>query len=226
MKHLMKVTLMALVAMFAFSTVADAQLGGLLKSSGLLKSKKQKQKEAIDKYNAEVDARNQAEKKAAQEKVYEVNDWKTGGKISTTRIFGCDPVKKNQVYMREANWRDKAMKKKIIEQFVSDVQFDNRKLADDNRLKNRKIVEVVFEETDWRIIYTSESKINIEYRLVPFTVVAELSNGMTICERWVCWNDYQGGGNYSESFTFKDKQLRELIMDWEHNPNADPLAGL
>lgn len=33
MKHFMKVSLMALVAMFAFNTVADAQLGGLLKKA-------------------------------------------------------------------------------------------------------------------------------------------------------------------------------------------------
>lgn len=225
MSKTVKVLFMALIAMFVFSTTADAQLGGLLNSGGgLFKSKKQKQKEAIEKYNAEVDARNQAEKKAAQEKVYEVNDWKTGGKMSTTRIYGWNPGTKQNLFEKEANWRDKAMKKRIIEQFIDELNFKNKKLSDDNRLKNRKVVDVIFEEAEWLIKYTSELKLNIEYRSMPFIAVVELSNGMTICERWVCFNDYKGAGNYSENFTFNDKEIRWILIDWEHDPNADPLA--
>ena len=66
MKHSLKISFMALVAMFAFSTVADAQLGGLLKKAKQavgVKSKEEKQMEAM----VEMQKKEQAQYKAARD---------------------------------------------------------------------------------------------------------------------------------------------------------------
>ena len=57
MKRTIKVSMMAVIAMFAFSTVADAQFGGLLKGaskavgSGLIKGKKKTKAENVEVMN-------------------------------------------------------------------------------------------------------------------------------------------------------------------------------
>ena len=61
MKHLMKVSLMALVAMFAFNTTADAQLGGLLKKAKAAVSGKSSQNNAGQAIYDQMKAREAAE---------------------------------------------------------------------------------------------------------------------------------------------------------------------
>ncbi len=114
---------MALVAMFAFSTMASAQfgLGGLMK----------KKKKAVE---------------------CEVVTWKTGDKVTLTNPFSEDPKTMQQLYSWEENFSDKAMKAKIQELFMDDEAFNNKKRAAGEVAKDRKIFEILYSYNDWRIV--------------------------------------------------------------------------
>ena len=77
MNHSLKISLMALVAMFAFNTTADAQFGGLLKKAKQAVSSKPKES-AFDKRKREEREKKEAEWEAEVKKEYEVRNWKTG----------------------------------------------------------------------------------------------------------------------------------------------------
>ena len=237
MKHLMKVSLMALVAMFAFNTTADAQLGGLLKKAKQAVGGQSKEK-AYD--PREARAAKEAAEIAARTGQVELKNWKTGeiGKVENTFVWRGEPAQiktSEMIYYNEKNFSDKASKKKIIELFLDDEKFNNRKRAADDILKDRKIVAVLFKADSWTI--NRDNIDNITSRMIEMQVVSELTNGFTICDEWVVGNDYAGGGNYADAMRFtlkittkgaygKNGEYRWYLKDWEHKADADPLKDL
>ena len=247
MKHFMKVSLMALVAMFAFNTTADAQLGGLLKKakSAVMGTSSQdaywEQQKKYDKMAKEQAAKNAAEdaEREARLKEVEVKSWKTGKmeKVANPFIINnklASPETTAQIYAKEKNFSDKDSKKKIIEQFLDDEKFNNRKRGANDVLKDRKVVEIVFLDDSWSINRTNMG--DIKSRTMEFYAISEMTNGFTVCDRYYANNTYAGGGNYEVNIRFSlketyhsgssDGQYRWFVVDWEHKDNADPLAGL
>lgn len=236
MKHFMKVSLMALVAMFAFNTVADAQLGGLLKKAKQavgVKSKDPSQ-EYYDML-AKEKAEKEATENAAKSKMYEMNNWIAGNKVQASNVFApiTTPISKAKIYEWEGNFRDKAMKKNIIEQFVDDEAFKNKKRTD-GMMKDRKVVEIVFKDQDWHIIRNNASVIT--GRNLEIYVISEIAIGFTICEKYNVYSKYTGSGAYSDTFEFdltifpgkfgSRDWCQWMVTDWEHKADANPLAGL
>ena len=248
MKHLMKVSLMALVAMFAFNTTADAQFGGLLKkakaavggkSSADSYMEREKQLDEVRKQRAEKAAAETAAHNEANKQV-QIKNWKTGGIDTVDNPFTKDgkvaaPITSATYYKYEKNFSDKAMKKKIIEAFLDDEKFNNRKRESGDLLKDRKVVEVVFLNDGWKI--NRNNLDDIVSRTIEISVISETTNGYTVCDDYYVNNTYTGGGTYEDSFKFKmhetykgaygkDGEHRWFVTDWEHKDNADPLAGL
>ena len=220
MKRTIKVSMMALVAMFAFSTVANAQFGGLLKGaskavgSGLIKGKKKTKSENV-----------------------EVMNWKAGQMVTVENPFNAEakPWKSEWIYDKEKNFQDKEMKKKLVELYLDDEKFNNRKRAADDITKDRKIVEILFVDDSWK--FNRDNLGDILSRYLNFLVVSELTNGFTIVDECYVVNKYTGGGNYDTNFKFSldvmaytnfgtyikyDK--RYLVTDWQHKDDADPMA--
>ena len=237
MKQTIKTTVMVLVAMFAFSTVADAQFGKLKSLVGG-KSKKEKQDEKMKEmqqqmqadYKAKQKADNDAyisKLKAEKEKVWDLYSWKEGKVVQGHNHFYGDtePISKTKLYSWEENFRDKEMKKKIAEAFMDYEKFENRKRNEKFFYKDRKVVAVMFNRTDWKILRDKWDAIT--GREMYIKVVSELTDGFTMADTYKVSSPYTGSGNYSENFEFElDTKYRWMITDWEHNPNADPLADL
>ena len=220
MKRTMKVSVMALVAMFAFSTAADAQFGGLLKGaskavgSGLIKGKKKTKAENVEAMN-----------------------WKAGQVVTVQNPFSPEakPWKSEWIFDKEMNFQDKEMKKKLVELYLDDEKFNNRKRAADDILKDRKIVEILFVDDSWK--FNRDNLGDILSRYLNFLVVSELTNGFTIVDECYVVNKYTGGGTYDTNYKFSldvmaytnfgtyikyDK--RYLVTDWQHKDDADPMA--
>lgn len=233
MKHLMKVSLMALVAMFAFSTAADAQLGGLLKKAKAAvtgnssKNAYYEQQEKYEKLAKEQEAKNAAEAAAKAESVMmvEVKNWKTGKMETVQNPYqkSNPPYTADMIYKDEKNWQDVDSKKQIIQSILSDDKFENRKRAADDIEKDRKLVAVIFACNDWAVRYYTDGTIN--KREVELYTVFELSNGLTRAQLCYYSQKYTGGGEYSKALTFRPGGIN-LVKDWEHKDNADPLADL
>lgn len=242
MKNSIKTTALALVAMFAFSTAANAQFG-LGKLKGLVSGKKQNSlneqqyEQAKKAYESRMAAEEAAQKELEElkNKQYEVNDWKTGGKVQTKNPFpDRAPVTKSFIYRSEENFRDKEMKKNIVQQFMENEEFDNKKRFDGFIMTDRKIVNIVFASPDWGIQRDKWGE--IVSRNLYIMVVSEITSGLTVCEKYVVIAPYTGAGKYSDTFKFqvagesaygsfaKVQYFQWLVTDWEHDPNADPLA--
>ena len=240
MKHLMKVSLMALVAMFAFSNPADAQFGKLLKkakqAAGLEKSSSMDQRmEALKKEEEAEKAKKAAMEDSLRNAKFEVLNWKTGQKESVKDPFlrtGVGVKTTKDIYSYEANFTDKESKQKVAQAFIDWDKFTNRKREDNEILKDRKVVAVLFCYQDWKLYKDTWG--NIKSRFQDIFVISELTNGLTIYERFAVENTNTGGGTYSNSYDFtliKDgfglkNQFRDLVSDWKHKDNADPLADL
>ena len=238
MKHLMKVSLMALVAMFAFNTTADAQLGGLLKKakaavrgkSDADKAKdvqKQLQAEKAEKDKANLNSY-QAKMKALSEKLWDLYSWKEGKVVQGHNHFYGDtePISKTKLYSWEENFRDKEMKKKIVEAFLDYEKFENRKRSEKYFYKDRKVVSVLFHNVDWKILRNGLDIIT--GRQMFIYVVAELSDGFTMVDEYKVYTPYTGAGAYSENFEFEMVGFKAawMLTDWEHKADADPLKDL
>ncbi|MBQ6964040.1 MAG: hypothetical protein IJP79_10095 [Paludibacteraceae bacterium] len=242
MKQTFKISVMAIAAMFTLSTAADAQfgLGGL---KGMIGGKKQnslmeeQQKRAKADYEARMAQENaaQAELEELKNKQYEVNNWKTGQKVQSKNPFpDRAPIGKAYIYRLEENFRDNEMKKNIIQQFMENEKFDNKKRFDGFIMKDRKVVSILFASPDWSIQRDKWGE--IISRNLSLMVVSEIASGLTVCEKCVVIDPYTGGGKYSDTFKFevageksaydsfaKVQYFQWLVTDWEHDPNADPL---
>ena len=240
MKHSLKISLMALVAMFAFNTTADAQFGGLLKKAKQAVSSKPKES-AFDKRKREEREKKEAEWEAEVKKEYEVKNWKTGGIMIVAKVF---PTNK-PVSAKEASagydFDDKENKQGIVKQLLTFLDSNKSKLQYLQDLKlgdafvGRKVVAVFFRNKDW-IVDTNALGVPIRRR-VFLNIISELGSGITVAEDYEVWNAYQGNGKYSGLYEFgvtrkngsSDYYKRTIanqwmITDWVHDPNADPMA--
>ena len=129
------------------------------------------------------------------------------------------------------------MKKNIIEQFLDDEKFNNKKREAGSLMKDRKVVAILFMDADWKIDRDKWDAITGRY--AGINVVSELALGFTIVEEYNVSSKYQGAGAYSDTFQFdlryfpgKTESYRHtvyrqfMLKDWEHDPNADPLKDL
>jgi hypothetical protein len=179
-------------------------------------------------------------KSGKKSRTYEVRNWKTGQMTAVTdkelggfiQADGGNVLLKAEdmlitakdLYNEEENWKDKAAKKSIIEQILSDDKFDNRKRDDDDIFKDRKIVAVLFRDRDWQEVYAEGEKTGHSVRVI---IVSELANGLTRAD----WNQYKaaykGFGEYSETINKWGATAKYLyVIDWKHQDDADPLADL
>ena len=143
-----------------------------------------------------------------------------------------------KIFEKEANFQDKEMKQKIREAFMSDENFNNRKRTAEDIMKDRKVVALLFMAGNWQI--KRDKWENIESRLIGLRVISELTNGLTVAEKYLVNNKYEGGGSYSTTFNIKiDEEYwkaankpgfwvteRRLVTDWEHKEDADPLKDI
>ena len=237
MKKTVKVLFMAFVAMFAYNTVAEAQIGGLLKKaksavSGKSDADKAKdtQKQLQSDYQAKQKSQVDAYKEkmtALREKLWDLYSWKEGKVVQGHNHFYGDtePISKSKLYSWEENFRDKEMKKKIVEAFVDNEKFENRKRNEKYFYKDRKVVAVMFSSADWKILRDRWDAIT--GRQMYIKVVSELSDGFTMADTYKVYTPYTGAGKYSENFEFElDTKYRWMITDWEHKDDADPLKDL
>ena len=226
MKHSLKISFMALVAMFAFSTVADAQLGGLLKKAkqAVGVEKKETAAERATRISQESQkARQDAEAAKANEKhPVTVYNFKFKDNMTIENFWPSrKPYTKEQIFNREKSFSNKEMKKKIVEAYLDNEKINNRKRAANDLLKDRKVVEVIFVDDNW-VDYSSAK----EKRYLNFLVITEVNQGFTVCEENRVFQKYLGAGTYSDVLTLADIPEEHLVVDWEHKDNADPMAGL
>ena len=178
-------------------------------------------------------------KSGNKSRTYEVRNWKTGQMMTVTdkelggfvqKEGGNVLLKKedmlitsNELYQEEVNWKNMADKKSIIGQILSDDKFDNRKRAADDLYKDRKIVAVLFKDTDWKDVYSDGQKTDHSVYVI---IVSELANGMTRAD-WVQYiAAYKGWGEYSETIRLWSTAKHRTVIDWEHKDDADPLTDL
>ena len=178
-------------------------------------------------------------KSGNKSRTYEVRNWKTGQMMTVTdkelggfiqKEGGNVLLKKEdmlitskELYQEEVNWKNMADKKSIIGQILSDDKFDNRKRADNDLYKDRKIVAVLFLDTDWKDVYSDGVKTD---HSVCVIIVSELANGMTRAD-WVQYiAAYKGLGEYSETIRVWSTSKHRTVIDWEHKDDADPLSDL
>ena len=242
MRHSIKIFVMAFVAMFVFNTVAVAQfgVGGLIK-----KATQKKDKEVLGKsYSKDGQLMFNGKPVDMTYKEVTVKNWQTG-KMETIEnpILRGDgkpeqPVTSQKIFEKEANFQDKEMKQKIREAFMSDENFNNRKRTAEDIMKDRKVVALLFMAGNWQI--KRDKWENIESRLIGLRVISELTNGLTVAEKYLVNNKYEGGGSYSTTFNIKiDEEYwkaankpgfwvteRRLVTDWEHKEDADPLKDI
>ena len=140
MKHSIKISVMALVAMFAVSTTADAQsIIGLGKR--LLKKK--------DKVEVTDPKTGETTVKKTDKGVCEVTSWKTGEMVTVEKFYASMKVMTaDEIWGWEKNFRDKEGKKEMIEFLLDNEKFENRKRAADHRYKDRKLVQCIFRNDD------------------------------------------------------------------------------
>lgn len=226
----MKVSLMALVAMFAFNTVADAQLGGLLKKAKAAvtgtssKDAYFKQQEQLEKARKEQEARFAKEK--ANKGTCVVKNWKTGEMMETEKLYASMEVfTAEQILDWEQNFRDKEGKKVLIQYIMDEEKFENKKRKAENINKDRKLVQVIFRKDDWRLYHDNWG--NITSRSMWVAEIYELTNGTTLVNSIEYDQKCIGSGKYSDTFSWiQGTGKYGLVKDWEHKENADPLADL
>lgn len=209
MKHSIQITLLALIAAFAFSTTADAQLG-----LGKLIQKKEKV----------VDPKTGKTVKLRSDQSF-VRNWKTGEMEIVDNPFEKSYTTK-ELYYSAKELGNREAKRHIIMDVVSGEQVKNQKRDANHLFKDCKIVEFIFERAGW-------CGNPGEDRYIQFYVIYELTSGVTAVYEYRAWSDYLGYGNYSDSYIYKTGQAGApesgmrgpgLVKDWEHDPNADPLA--
>lgn len=232
MKQTLKISVMALVAMFAFSTAADAQFGKLKSLVGG-KKKEPTFQERIDAEKKKKDD----EWEALTKKMWEVSNFMIPtGKMTSTNLFPANDPQPTKEFTKEGiNFADKESKKSITEQVIGYLTSDKKKSEDGPIIGSRKPVKFIFTQQDWRV--EANSLGTPIRRIYQVWVISELSIGTTIAEKVTIWSAYQGGGNYSKSYEIgverkpgsseywkKDIKWQYMLTDWQHDPNADPLA--
>lgn len=247
MKHSLKISFMAFVAMFAFSTVADAQLGGLLKKAKQavgVKSKEEKQMEAM----VEMQKKDQAQYKAARDqeaanfeaekkKTFEVMNYATGKMMTMTNLFPPnEPVTAEWLtttgFMKAQSFSDVESKKNVIEHVIDFMKVQS---ATDGAMKTRKVVDVLFTRSDWNVMRNGLGVPT--HRNLGVWVISELPLGITIAELVTLTSEYQGGGTFAKACKCEmnldplqtqkwnvKTRFQYMIKDWKHDPNADPMA--
>ena len=197
MKHLMKVSLMAFVAMFVFNTTADAQLGGLLKKAKAAVSGKSSQNNAGQAIYDQMKAREaeEAAKMAEIQKQAVISPYNASaelkeGMVRTIFTVGGQKMmldqhsgfckeygKKDNMYVLEdaeaqkllkSKWKDEAFMKRALEDFA--------------------------DKHEDRTAYSRE----ITYRYFRVYILFELEDGHNIIAPFdVCENN-AGPNNYDE----------------------------
>ena len=238
MKKTFKVSVMAIVAMFAFTTVADAQFGlGKLKNLTKKKEKKSSWQEQMEAEKAKKDAEWEAEVK----KEYTVKNWKTGEMMTVANLFPTNKPVSAEVASAGYDFDDKENKQGIVKQLLTFLDSNKSKLQYLKDLNlgesfvGRKVVAVIFRDKDW-IVDLNALGVPVRRR-VFLNVISELGSGLTVAEDYEVWNAYQGNGKYSGLYEFgitrkhgsSDYYKRTIanqwmITDWVHNPDADPMA--
>ena len=215
MKHSIKISVMALVAMFAFSTAADAQsIIGLGKR--LLKKK--------DKVEVTDSKTGETTVKTTTKGVCEVKNWKTGEMMTVEKLYESMKVlTADEIWGKEKNFRDKEGKKLIADFVIDNEKFENRKRKAESVRKDRKLVQIVFMQDDWQL-YRNNLGI-LTGRSMWINKIFELSNGATMWESIELKQDY-AGDNYSDFYEIMGTGNYGYAKDWEHKEDADPLKDL
>ena len=166
--------------------------------------------------------------KAESEKLWDLYSWKEGKVVQGhNHFYGyTEPISKSKLFSWEENFRDKEMKKKIVEAFLDYEKFENRKRSEKYFYKDRKVVAILFTNSDWKILRNSLD--DITGRQMYIKAVSELTDGFTMADTYKVYTPYTGAGNYSENFDFEidDWKYKWMITDWEHKEDADPLKDL
>lgn len=217
MKKTVKVLFMAFVAMFAFNTVAEAQIGGLLKAAKKAVSKKE---------TVAAPSTTETTPKKADKGVCEVKNWKTGEMMQTEKLYASMKVlTADEIWGWEKNFRDKEGKKEIVEFLLDNEKFENRKRAADHRYKDRKLVQCIFRNNDWDILRNEYGTISC--RRMWVAAIYELTDGTTMYDSNEWDSYYQGDGKYSNNYAHvRGSGNYGFIKDWEHKDDADPLKDL
>ena len=227
MKHLMKVSLMALVAMFAFNTTADAQLGGLLKKAKAAVSGKSSQNNAGQAIYDQMKAREAAEaakmeeiQKQAVISPYNASAELKEGMVRTIFTVGGQKMmldqhpgfckqygKKDKMYVLEdadadkllkSKWKDEAFMKRALEDFA-------------DKHEDRTAYSLLNYEgpaKKWKAVnigtkatgwqYNRNKWGDITYRYFRVYILFELEDGHNVIAPFeVCENE-AGGGNYDD----------------------------
>lgn len=191
MKHAIKISLMAVVAVFAFSTMSYAQFGFLKKAVG----------------------------GSEKGKEYELMNWKTGQMMKYKNIFNRKPMTAAELKSENRNFQDEKAKNEIWRQFQTYEQALEKDLDSDDLRVNRKIVAILYCMSDWSVT-RNELGIPKD-RFQRCYIISELRRGITLAERYDVIETYESGKGYSGTFYFdlvkyNGDPMRYLVLDWEH----------
>ena len=221
MKQSIKISVMALVAMFAFSTVADAQfgLGGLVKSAK--KALKKEKKTEIVLPGATEPVKVKGEMKVYEENaplgkdmvrtIFMLGDQKmmldqpvgrhsTGSNIYENSIL--DPANKVNYkdYYFISSWKDAAFIERVKVEFEKQHEgrtpyrfLNYRGSGQDGKWK---VGNIGTDATGWQ--YNRDKWGNITYRYFKVYILFELEDGQNIVAPFEVCENNAGGSNYDE----------------------------
>ena len=198
MRHSIKISVMTLIAMFAFSTVADAQFG-MLKSLGkdLGIGKKKAKISAYDE-NAQMP------KNPMARTIF--TDPNTGEKMMLDRSASCDRnAEVSWEWFQKAmldSWKDEELSKKAAASFSE--KYGNWKpyeFLGINKPKDTKmkIGYIGAAKSSWT--YVRDKWGEVVGRVVDLNVVMEFSDGENVYINMQAYQPNIGGGNYDEDAT-------------------------
>lgn len=173
-------------------------------------------------------SKKQKELEENKTKMWEMNNYLAGQKVKATNIFPeNNPVDAATIYEWAKNFKDKATIAKISAQVKDEEAFNDRKRKAGDLQKGRKIVDILFDNTDWQIRRDKYDVITGRY--IGAIVVFELASGFTVVEEYNVSANYEGAGKYSDNLKIELRYLpgnseyyghivykQWMVTDWEH----------
>lgn len=220
MRHSIKISLMALMAMFAFSTVADAQfgLGGLVKAAKKAVKGNKKTEVVLPGTTEPVKVKGEIkpydENAALGEDMVRtifmlgdqkmmldqpVADHYRSSYSSSTMSISVDDVKKESVQKRlNWTWKDAGFMERAKEDFYN--KHKDRSLSKllqyAGSAEKWKVGNIGTDATGWQ--YNRDNWGNITYRYFKVYILFELEDGQNIMAPFEVCENNAGGGSYDE----------------------------
>lgn len=204
MKRAIKVSVMLLVAMFAFSTAAEAQFGGLLKAAKGLKKEKKTEVTLPSGETTEVkgeikpyDENAQMPEDPFYRTIFTLGGQKMMMDKKSSQEGGSISLK-SALERLTNNFKDEAFIQRCKEDFIRTHKQSSINYAGPSKSTSTpwEIGGIASPNTGWE--YTRDSWGNITHRYIRIYILFECEDGENIIAPYVVFEQNAGGSNYDE----------------------------